>query len=57
MSLGALPALGTVNSVRTPFGVISPIRLPVYSVNHRLPSGPGVMLPRVFRLLALGTGN
>ncbi len=35
-----MPAL---NSVTTPVGVIRPIRLPTYSVNHRLPSGPAVM--------------
>ena len=34
---------GRLNSVTTPAGVIRAIRLPRYSVNHRLPSGPAVM--------------
>ena len=39
-----MPAL---NSVTTPSGVIRPIRLPLISVNHRLPSGPAVMSRRL----------
>src|SRR5438552_725817 len=31
------------NSVTVPLGVIRPIRSPVFSANHKLPSGPDVM--------------
>jgi len=34
---------GTSNSANTPAGVILPILFAVYSVNHRLPSGPVTM--------------
>ena len=35
---GLLAAVGTVNSVSVPVGVIRPMRLPRISVNHMLPS-------------------
>src|SRR5581483_8988230 len=40
-------AVGTVNSLTVPVGVIWPILLPSPSVNHRLPSGPVVISPGV----------
>ena len=43
MPSGALPAVGSVNSVITPAGVIRPMRSPPRSVNQRFPSGPLVM--------------
>ena len=55
MPKGWLAAVGTSNSVMTPAGVIRPIRLPEFSVNHRLPSGPGAIA--VGPLPAVGSGN
>ena len=44
MPIGTEPAvIPTLNSVMTPAGVIRPMRLPLDSVNQRLPSGPRVM--------------
>src|ERR1035441_2195555 len=57
MRRGVLDGVGIVNSVIVPDGVIRPILLPVYSVNHRLPSKPAVIAARVATLLAVGTGN
>src|SRR5438477_281535 len=57
MPEGALPAVGTVNSVMTPSVVIRPILLPANasSVNQRAPSGPVVMPTGA--LPAVGTVN
>ena len=49
MSPGKLVAVGIGYSVITPAGVISPTAFPVFSVNHRLPSGPAVMPPAAVR--------
>ena len=43
MFCGPLFDVGTLYSVITPEGVILPILLPVFSVNHTLPSGPGAI--------------
>ena len=40
---GALPAVGTVNSVMAPAVVMRPILFFPFSVNHRCPSGPAAM--------------
>src|SRR5215468_2090795 len=50
-----LPAVGTGNSVMTPAVVIRPTRFPSVSVNHRLPSGPGAIVPGLLR--GVGIGN
>src|ERR1700726_4137296 len=55
MPAGAAALVGTANSVTLPDGVIRPIRLPMFSVNQRLPSGPAVML--CGPLAALGMEN
>src|SRR5215470_12323358 len=54
MIWGPLPAIA--NSVTTPLtGLIRPILLAPFSVNHRLPSGPAVMPAGL--LASVGMGN
>ena len=56
MIRGALPAFGSSNSLRpVPSGAIRPMRLPLASVNHSVPSGAMAMV--VGPLLGLGSGN
>src|SRR6266404_1977625 len=55
MKRGTLPAVGTVNSVKTPPVVIRSIMLWFSSVNHRAPSGPA-MMPKGL-LLPVGSVN
>ena len=55
MSRGMLPAVGMVNSVMVPVGVIRPTLLPACSTNQMLPSGPSVMPTGA--LLAVGIVN
>src|SRR5258707_13410636 len=55
ISVGALTAVGTGNSVITPAVVIRPILLPTCSANHSAPSGPVVMPAGVPP--AVGIGN
>src|SRR5438309_107842 len=53
---GSLPLVGTLNSApRKPLVVIRPILLAVYSVNHRVPSGPAAI--SIGWLLAVEMGN
>ena len=55
MPSGKAAAVGMLNSVITPLGVMRPTRLPNDSVNQRLPSGPAAMLCGA--LGAVGRGN
>ena len=55
---------GSENSVMTPAGVIFPIRLWLYSVNHMFPSGPRAILrgcpplgTGTSRMVAAGAGR
>jgi hypothetical protein len=57
MPMGLLFLVGIGNSEVAPDGVMRPILLPKYSVNHRLLSGPRVMLPREPALFGVGIGN
>jgi len=56
MIRGALPACGRSNSFRPlPSGAIRPMRLPVLSVNHSVPSG--AIETVVGPLFGFGSGN
>lgn len=43
MPQGLLLWIGRGNAVMAPVGVMRPMRLKEYSVNHRLPSGPATI--------------
>jgi hypothetical protein len=55
MPIGWLAAVGIVNSVTTPDGVIRPILLPLLSVNQIAPSEPAVV--QLGELFIVGIGN